>query len=405
MALLLLLVSCAQTHELMPTPRLHTLNTADPFASVPAALRTDTVDVLYVTDRRPETDDEGTIEYGHERSESLTFGSVVVGIGDSPGWEVLVRESRTNEREDDLDLEIRSITELGSFPATPALRSEVATGAERRAANRLQAEIRRRLALTPKKEAFVYIHGFAATFEKGAFRAAELWHFMGRQGVPITYSWPAGSKSMLFGYPRDSESAQFTVFHLKQFLRTLGSCPGIDRVNILAHSRGAAVASTALRELLLEERGAGRTLRDRLRIGNVVLAAPDLDYEVALQQLCAERLSESIGRLTIYTSRSDQAIGLADWLMGSESRVGRMDLEHLSTRHRKLLAELPRLQIVEFAAESPVFGHRYYRLSPLASSDIILLLRDNRPPGAENGRPLKFVAQGYWILTDDYLSD
>ncbi len=404
LALLVLIASCSGSRELMPTPLIHSEAAADPFASVPKGLRTDTVDVLYVTDREPERDDEDRLEYGHGRSESLAFGSVVVGIGDSPGWEALARESRTDDRELDLEMEVRSVVELGRFPKTPLL-GDRAEEFEEAAARRLRREIRRRLDQTPKKEAYVFIHGTATGFEESVFIMAELWHFLGRQGIPISYSWPAGKGRMLHGYPRDRESGEFTIFHLKQFLRILGTCPGVEKVHILAHSRGADVASTAIRELMIEARGAGKDLKTDLKLMNLVLAAPDLDYDVANQRIGAELLSESIGALTIYASGDDQAIGLADWLFDSEVRVGGMTSRELSARQKALLEKLEGLQVVEFTGGGSVIGHDYFRLNPLASSDLILLLRDGRSPGASHGRPLEFVAPGYWLLTDEYLSE
>ena len=40
---------------------------------------------------------------------------------------------------------------------------------------------------------------------------AELWHFLGRQGVPILYTWPAGFGG-LRGYTRDRESGSSPSF-------------------------------------------------------------------------------------------------------------------------------------------------------------------------------------------------
>jgi hypothetical protein len=36
-------------------------------------------------------------------------------------------------------------------------------------------------------------------------------------------------------------------------------------------------------------------------------------------------------------------------------------------------------------------------------SDLILLLRDDKPPGAENGRPLTSHGAGIWEIHNDYL--
>jgi esterase/lipase superfamily enzyme len=57
----------------------------------------------------------------------------------------------------------------------------------------VRQNLRQRLALTSRKAAYVYIHGYNNTFADGVLVIAELWHFLGRQGVPILYTWPAGA--------------------------------------------------------------------------------------------------------------------------------------------------------------------------------------------------------------------
>ena len=72
----------------------------------------------------------------------------------------------------------------------------------------MRQAIRQRLGLTSRKAVYVYIHGFNNTFEDGVFVIAQLWHFLGRQGVPMLYTWPAGAGGGLRGYTRDRESGR-----------------------------------------------------------------------------------------------------------------------------------------------------------------------------------------------------
>jgi esterase/lipase superfamily enzyme len=109
--------------------------------------------------------------------------------------------------------------------------------AYKQAAEQVRQEIRQRLALTQRQAAYVYVHGYNNTFEDGALVVAEFWHFLGRQGVPILYTWPAGIGG-LRGYTYDRESGEFTLFHLKQFLRVLASIPELEELHIIAHSPG-----------------------------------------------------------------------------------------------------------------------------------------------------------------------
>jgi esterase/lipase superfamily enzyme len=60
------LAGCPGPH-LMPTPNVYVHATSSPFADVAPSLRTNTVDVLYATDRKPQPRDDGTLAYGYGR--------------------------------------------------------------------------------------------------------------------------------------------------------------------------------------------------------------------------------------------------------------------------------------------------------------------------------------------------
>ena len=48
------------------------------------------------------------------------------------------------------------------------------------------------------------------------------------------------------------------------------------------------------------------------------------------------------------------------------------------------------------------FGHNYFYSNPAVSSDLMLVLRYGKAPGAENGRPLGIKDDGFWTINDDY---
>src|SRR5207253_2224959 len=73
-----------------------------------------------------------------------------------------------------------------------------------------QQMVQARVAGSDYKDVFVFIHGFNSAFEDAVFRAAEVWHFLGRVRVPLVYTWPAGHGG-LRGYAYDRESGEFTV--------------------------------------------------------------------------------------------------------------------------------------------------------------------------------------------------
>ena len=237
---------------------------------------------------------------------------------------------------------------------------------------------------------------------------SEIWHFMGREGVPITYTWPAGGGGLLRGYTRDRESGEFTTFHLKNSIRLLASFPEVESLHIIAHSRGTDVTLTALRELLIEIRASNKNPLEVLKIQNIVLAAPDLDLSITMQRVAAEHLGAAARRMTIYTSPNDKAISLAEFLFGGLIRLGQLDLLLLGDDLMDAAASVggTNLAIIEYTgSRSGSFGHSYFRENPAVASDLILALRYDRDPGVENGRPLKRVGPIFWQIDDDYLAN
>ena len=268
----------------------------------------------------------------------------------------------------------------------------------------------RKLATSPDcHDVFVFVHGFNVSFEDSALITAQLHHFLGRRGIPIAYSWPAGAGLSVFGYSRDRESGEYTVFHLKEFLKAVADHPGIERIHLLAHSRGTDVLMSALRELNLRYRdeavatGDASVAQRRLRIGNVVLAAPDLDLEVTLQRIAAERVNRICEQLTIYLSPDDLALAFARFLFGSLARLGGLTPDVLEEDLRYELGRVPEVAFVRAKVKTDFIGHSYFYSNPAVSSDLILVLRDGRAPGAQYGRPLERGDDGFWTIRDDYL--
>jgi esterase/lipase superfamily enzyme len=404
-----LLAGCPGPH-LMPTPNVYVQTQAQPFADVAPPLRTNTVDVLYATDRQPVPRDDGTLAYGYGRSFALAVGSCVVEMGQDVAWDTLVQQSQQAERTQELPLRIRALTEQVKFPATPMpfvwhnglpTVAPAVQAVYEQAAAQVRQDLRQRLALTSRKAAYVYIHGYNNTFEDGVLVIAELWHFLGRQGVPILYTWPAGAGSGLRGYNHDRESGEFTIFHLKQFLRLLAATPELEELHLIAHSRGTDVLTSALRELYIETRAAGHDFRTVYRIKNVVLAAADLDLEVVTQRLAAEYVGLGTERSTIYVSTVDKAIGFSAFLFTSLSRIGQLRPEDLTDEQRQHLERVARTQLIDARVPTGFLGHAYFYRHPAVSADLVLVLRDQLEPGSP-GRPLRKRGANFWQITPDY---
>lgn len=394
------MTGCSGGRQLMPTPTLYLQPAADPFAAVPAELRTTSVKLLYATDRVPEVSKKNEFGYGFGRSPSMAFGDCVVSIGENISWDDLVRNSRMSKRDVKLPMAVASITELARFPNTPDL-TEDHEAQQKAADDAFLVELRRRLALTPRKEAFIFVHGYHDSFAAAACTAAEMWHFLGREGVPVVYTWPAGHGGLIKGYDYDQESGLFTVYHFKKLIELMASCDELDSISILAHSRGTVVAVDTLRELMIAARAAGHDPKESLKLNNVILAAADLDIMVASQRVSAEKLGAGTVRSTAYVSQTDKALDISGWLF-ADRRLGTMDYEDLNEFERLVIARAANIDVVDSRVHTKGIGHGYFHSAPAVSSDLILVLRMNKDPGAQNGRPLTQVGVNFWELGASY---
>ncbi len=415
---ILLLAACSGPRVLMPTPNIHVDSSDDIYTGLPEELKSTEVPLFYITDRVPEKDENGNLKYGYERSPSLAFGSAVVDLGEDITWEQLLEASRTSKRLKQVRLKLGEITEIARGPNSPIPYTEVddiiVEDPEYKALRTAAAEVFRKvmvkqLALTSRKEVFIFVHGFHNDFNDAAFAMAELWHFLGRIGVPIVYTWPAGHPG-LFGYTYDRESSEFTVYHLRQVLELIAGFPEVEKINVIAHSRGTDVAVTALRELTIEARAQGLSPRKIYKMHNFVLAAPDLDAQVASQRIIGDYLAWSADRFTIYTSPADRAIGWSDKLFASpKGRIGNLRIEDMTEASRAAMERgNANLSVINFwsatdksDSDADSFGHSYFRNAPTVSSDLIIMLRDDVDPGSPE-RPLEYLGAKFWRIPPGY---
>ncbi len=403
----ILLAGCGN-RTLVQAPFVLTHEGAAAFDRTPEPFRAPGMTIFYVTDRAVDKETEYGPRYGYQRSPQITWGTADVRVWPNTTWANFVTDSTTVPRRHAYRLDVSRVTP-GKTVKSVGSRLEVEDGRlvipdeEYEIYEQEKADLH--AALAPwidvgATDAIVYVHGFKNTFDQAVIRAGEIWHYTGRTMIPIAYTWPAGSGGGLFGYTRDRESSEFTVSHLKMFLDMLRSHPSIERIHIVSHSRGTDVASTAIREMHMVARRGDYTVADDLKIATLVLAAPDLDTDVFNQRFFGELAAMAPGRLTIYFSPRDSAIGLASMLFGSELRVGELSVEDFPPQLREVLSQLPTVECI--VCEVSGFGsrHSYVFDNPSVLSDLVLLLRDGATPG--HGRPLEQPAPGIWRITNDY---
>jgi esterase/lipase superfamily enzyme len=412
---LVTILAGACTSRLAPAPNLYVQNDpAEAFGDVPPAHRTRWVSVLYGTNRLPVRESDDAIRYGADRSRILDVGMSSARLGRDLTWEQLVEASTSRQRRGDMEVAFGGTTRVVSFPATPEPRPALGldedvtvvdllagSPATQRAAAAVHELLARELESRPRREVLVVIHGFNMDLGTTVVWAGELGHYLGHEMLPVVFSWPAGKKGV-FGYAQDYESGRFSVHHLKRFLHTIITAPSVDRVHVLAHSRGTDVFASAMRELVLYLRGRGVDLRATMKLGHVILAAADIDVDFVDQRITAEHLEEACERLTIYAGGRDQALSISDDMLGSRMRLGQAGTREIPDYNKRLLLHEPRLNLIVAPYAGGSFGHTYVIDDPAVLSDVVLLLRYDCAPGAEHGRPLERDPAGFWVLPRGY---
>lgn len=160
--------------------------------------------------------------------------------------------------------------------------------------------------------AMLFVHGYNTGFDNAVYRLTQIAHDSGYAGTPVLFSWASGGKAT--GYVYDKESASAARDHLEQALRILARS-GARRIDIVAHSMGTWITMEALRQLAIT---GDRNLGGKL--GDVVLASPDIDVDVFKSQM--RRYGKPEKPFILLHSEDDRALKLSGILAGSRPRVG-----------------------------------------------------------------------------------
>jgi len=179
------------------------------------------------------------------------------------------------------------------------------------------------------RDILLYVHGFNTGLDEARFRLAQIVADGRFSGVASLFTW--NSRGGLFNYESDKESATVSRDALEKILLNLAQTPGIGRVHILAHSMGAWLSMETLRAVAI----AGHPDLDG-RLGQVMLANPDIDLNVFRQQLA--RVGP--GHVSIFVANNDRALSISARIAGDRPRVGALDVSKPEDK-----AELDRLGV------------------------------------------------------------
>ncbi len=126
-------------------------------------------------------------------------------------------------------------------------------------------------------------------------------------------------------------------------------------------------------------------IRRKLRLGNVILVASDVDRGIFGTHVL-DGVLRLPHRLTLYMSTKDKALGMARFAFSRE-RIGQFHPEDMSAPVRESLRHHDPLTVINVSSAEGFDsgnGHSYFRDSPEVSSDVLATLLYDFPP-AERG--------------------
>jgi esterase/lipase superfamily enzyme len=179
-----------------------------------------------------------------------------------------------------------------------------------------QAELASHLSgrIGSNRDVLLYVHGFNTSYDEARYRLAQVVTDGRFGGVPILFTWPASGS--LFDYEAAKESASASRDALAQLMMQLSNVPDIGRIQIVAHSMGSWLTMEALRQDAI----AGRPDLNG-KLGEIMLAAPDIDLTVFRQQIA----KIDPGHISLLVSANDRALSVSRRLAGDRPRVGALN--------------------------------------------------------------------------------
>ena len=158
-----------------------------------------------------------------------------------------------------LDRSISAFTPPGLVPPDP-----------QRAARQFVDSIEQKLAVTQRKDIYIYVHGYKVTFDNPLLVATELWHFLGYDGVMIAFSWPSTPSTL--AYFADLETAALSALNLRLLLEFLASETPAHRIEVAISAGDQGSMPVPATALMAFDSPCDGTVHVELATGNDVAA-------------------------------------------------------------------------------------------------------------------------------------
>ena len=289
LGLALITAGCGSTGpyriDLMPSPDVYDEEEITPFTDTRPLSGSELRGILYATDRKPVDPQVNTSSrerfYLNERGGLLWLGIADIALGDSAiTWEEARRISLAKNRTEKYPLKVTGVEEFGILDRSFHLFADQHLLAQKsnEPADKFARLINTKLAASEQKDIFIYVHGYKVVFDNPVLVAAELWHYLGYEGVFVAYAWP--STPSRWAYFSDAESTTTSALHFGTLLEYLAEQTDAERIHIVGYSQGTRMVISSVYRLAMKYRHETPEQRQqRLRIGNVILRHKRLTSE------------------------------------------------------------------------------------------------------------------------------
>ncbi len=322
---------------------------------------------LFATDRAREDLGKATIDFGSARADALTLGVARVHVPE---------DHRIGHIElPGSGLQVLGYT-LGREDKDPK-KHFIVTSVEI-----CDRKTWKNFAKSKGDEALVFVHGFNTSFEDAVFRMAQIVWDLQYPGTAVLFSWP--SKGRVLSYEWDRNSALVARAHLIELIKFLEEDVGIKKVHVLAHSMGNLVVLDALSNYA--------QTADPLKVGQLIMAAPDVDSDEYAQAVV--NVSRVVGGMTLYASATDAAMVLSRTL-AQGPRAG-----DLVNGKPALAPGVDAIDVSAIGDETFGLNHDTFASNRSLIDDVKLVLGGIRPPNRRLAQ-IRVVPEGaatplYW---------
>jgi esterase/lipase superfamily enzyme len=394
-----LLAGCQSPVRLMPTPVPFVDGYVDPFATAGVALEGTEVPVFYATNRAALVEKPEPLHL-IVPSETLRLGVAHVRVGDETlDWPTLHRLSLSADPGERPILELMRLEQLATLDADERIEDSAGAIA-------FFEYVNAALASSPNAELLVYVHGANNTVPRAAAQASQFRHFTGRRKVVVAFMWP--SAGSLLRYLTDVGNAAATVDTFARFVELLATHTRASKIDVLAYSAGAQVTSPALAKLGTPRPGESREqLRQRLRLGQIYFAAPDIGTRRFVDDMKA--YVDLTDRVSLSINLNDSVLRFAA-MVARGSRAGRPDVGELSAEQTTFLIDASnelRFDVINVRPEDipnlPRGSHAFWYEDPWVSGDLLVQFLLHRPPDQRGLDPQASPSgKRYWGFPADF---